>query len=91
MFVVGGVDGNAEFRVLVWSFKVPSLLSEHNSLGTVFVELCSYFAHCDQYMGEAFVSGHVAFIIIVITGSCSLGFLMPQHCPGLFWMVICLL
>lgn len=82
---------NAEFRVLVWSFKVHSLLSEHTSLGTVFVELCSYFAHCDQYIGETFVSGHVAFIIIVITVSCSLGLLKPQHSPGLSWMVMCLL
>lgn len=75
---------NAEFRALVWSFKV-------HSLGTVFVKLSSYFAHCDQYMGEAFVSGYVPFIIIVITVSCSLSLLKPQHSPGLSWMVICLL
>lgn len=66
---------NAEFGVFVWSFKVHPLLSEHNSLGTVFVELCPCLAHCNQYLGEAFVSGHVAFIIIVITVSCSLGLL----------------
>lgn len=78
---------NAELRVLVWSFKVHSLLSLHTSLGTVSVELCSYFAHCDHYVGEAFVSGNITFIIIVITVGCSLGLLKPQHSPGLSWMV----